>query len=95
MESQQSLKPDKGLKGGSCNRTACQGPDAYYFNKSTRAYYCKTCADAINWPGGWADTLALYGTHLLCELDPESAPVNQGNTEAPVVGTFGHQPPSH
>lgn len=63
------LHPDKGKKGGRCNVTACQEPGAWYFNKSTRAYYCRDCANEINWPGGRADTMALYGVPLLCELD--------------------------
>lgn len=61
----------KGLKGGLCNVTACQKPDsAFYFNKSTEAYYCESCAKKINWPGGHANTMALYGTPLLCEFEP-------------------------
>lgn len=64
-----ALKPDKGKKNGSCNVTACQAPGALYFNKSTKKYYCKRCADEINWPGGRALTRELYGTDLLCELD--------------------------
>ena len=59
----------KGVKGGNCNRTACQKPGAIYYNKSTEKYYCKCCADEINWPGGRSDTMRLYGTELLCELD--------------------------
>ena len=59
----------KGAKGGNCNVTACQKPGAMYYNKSTQKYYCKECADEINWPGGRADTMALYGTPLLCELE--------------------------
>ena len=62
-------KPDKGLKNGSCNRTACQKPGANYFNKSTRCYYCAECAERINWEGGRADCMALYGVPLLCELE--------------------------
>jgi hypothetical protein len=62
-------KPDKGLKGGSCNITACQQPGANYYNKSTKRYYCAHCAKEINWPGGRKDTMALYGVPMLCELD--------------------------
>jgi hypothetical protein len=65
------LHKDKGKKAGRCNVTACQEPGAYYFNKSTRAYYCEDCAKEINWPGGRADCMSLYGTPLLCELDKE------------------------
>lgn len=62
-------KPDKGEKNGSCNMTACQKPGANYFNKSTQRYYCEACAEEINWPGGRADTMALYGVPLLCERE--------------------------
>jgi hypothetical protein len=67
------LKADKGNKNGSCNVTACQQPGATYFNKSTRKYYCADCAEHINWPGGRADTMRLYGTPLLCEQDKPNA----------------------
>ena len=61
----------KGWKGGPCNITACQKPNsAFYFNKSTRAYYCRECAREINWLGGRADCMRLFGTPYLCELDP-------------------------
>ncbi len=65
-------KPNKGVKGGSCNVTACQKPliNGSYWNKSTERYYCEQCANQINWPGGRKDTMALYGTPLLCELEP-------------------------
>lgn len=59
----------KGIKNGNCNVTACQKPNAIYFNKSTRKYYCKECADAINWEGGRLDTFKLYGKPLLCEVE--------------------------
>jgi len=65
------LHESKGKKSGRCNVTACQKPGANYFNKSTRAYYCEDCAQEINWPGGRADCMELYGTPLLCELDKE------------------------
>lgn len=38
----------KGAKGGNCNRTACQQPEAHYFNTGTDAYYCWDCASDIN-----------------------------------------------
>jgi hypothetical protein len=41
-------KADKGDKNGSCNRIDCQKPGAYYFNHSTRRYYCGECARLIN-----------------------------------------------
>lgn len=56
-------KPDKGLRGGSCNRTACQAPGATWFNQSTRAYYCEGCARDIN-RYNRADAMQLYGTDL-------------------------------
>jgi len=42
-----------------------------WFNKSTKAYYCEDCAREINWPGGRADTMRLYGVPLLCEVEQE------------------------
>lgn len=42
-------KPDKGRKGGSCNRVDCQRPGATWFNSSTRAWYCPECAKKINY----------------------------------------------
>ena len=57
----------KGLKNGNCNTSVCQKPGATFFNKSTRKYYCRECATEINYVEGRRDTLALYGTELLCE----------------------------
>lgn len=41
--------PAKGEKGGECNRTACDASPAFWFNSSTRAYYCVACAARINY----------------------------------------------
>lgn len=42
-------RADKGLEGGSCNRTACQlEHSAFCYNHVMRAYYCIRCAKAIN-----------------------------------------------
>lgn len=41
-------KKDKGLKGGSCNREACQEPGAWWHNEGNDKYYCRDCAHLIN-----------------------------------------------
>ena len=37
-----------------CNRSACQAPlrDERFWNTSTRAYYCRSCAQKINRAAG-------------------------------------------
>jgi len=56
----------KGELNGTCNREACHGPGAVYFNHSTRKYYCSKCADMINEMNGmWA--IDEFG-HDLCTL---------------------------
>ncbi|NTX17921.1 hypothetical protein [Burkholderia cepacia] len=44
----------KGLFKGKCNRTACvaRGEGIVWWNRSTRAYYCAHCKDAID---AWVD----------------------------------------
>lgn len=54
----------KGRFGGLCNRTACQAPGATWFNHSTRAYYCASCAKQINEASEF-DAVPIYG-HDLC-----------------------------
>ncbi len=44
----QPHKPDKGKRGGSCNRHACQAPGANYWNRGSYAWYCESCALDIN-----------------------------------------------
>ena len=39
----------KGDKNGICNRFHCTKTPAVYFNISTSAYYCKECAEKINY----------------------------------------------
>jgi hypothetical protein len=62
------LKADKGLEGGSCNRRACQAPNAIYYNKSTRAWYCECCAGLLNEVDP-VTTFRLYGVFDLCTLE--------------------------
>lgn len=49
----------KGKYGGNCNRTACQQPGAVWWNSSTRAFYCQSCARKINEFSVKADGYAL------------------------------------
>ncbi len=44
----------KGKKGGDCNVTQCQKPDASSYNTAMRAYYCESCAQDI-WLAGQRD----------------------------------------
>lgn len=60
-------EPDPKLKGlfeGNCNRTACQKPDAVWYNCATEKYYCTKCAKMIN-DMNHEDSLRLFG-HELC-----------------------------
>ena len=43
-------EPDKGEPGGSCNRQACQRPEAFYRNDNVHPtkYYCRECAGLLN-----------------------------------------------
>lgn len=42
------LPEDKGKLDGACNRSACLERPATWWNESTRAHYCSTCARLIN-----------------------------------------------
>lgn len=61
------IKPDKGQRGGSCNRRDCQAPGAWWFNDSTRKYYCAECAEAIN---RWS---RIDVKRDICTLDTEGS----------------------
>jgi hypothetical protein len=61
---QEKILPGKGLQGENCNRRACQRSGAYYFNKSTRAYYCQACAEMIE-----ASSLSYGGLSIFEGLD--------------------------
>lgn len=68
--------PDKGMKDGSCNRTACQRPlkgrVQYYmttpFTAGEKLYYCRDCADSF---AHW-DRIDRPGEPLRCTLDPDT-----------------------
>lgn len=56
----------KGHFGQECNRTACNELFAFYFNHSTRKYYCVKCARLIN-NMNRVEAMKLFG-HDLCTL---------------------------
>lgn len=64
--SKTKLPDDKGEYMGSCNRSACLKPGAFWYNHSTRKYYCEECAHWLNTDDfNRRDALKLYG-HDLC-----------------------------
>ena len=67
--------PDPLLKGkwrGNCERTSCQKPDAVWYNYSTKKFYCKSCAKAINL-ANHDDSMKLYGHELCIPYSTESS----------------------
>lgn len=64
--------PDKGKQNGRCNVTSCQAPGATWFNHSTRAWYCRPCAMAINRVNR-VDAMRFYGHELCLPLLKEPA----------------------
>lgn len=50
----------KGVKGGNCNRTACQKTGAWYEHKDIHAYYCLDCAWDIQEFAVRVDGISLF-----------------------------------
>lgn len=57
--------PDKGLEGGSCNRSTCQDSPAIWYNHGSLSWYCESCRrdiefDSFNytdWERNWRPQL--------------------------------------
>lgn len=56
-------KANKGLEGGACNRSLCQGAGANWYNHGSYAWYCHSCKNAIyddwavrNWVSQFSST---------------------------------------
>lgn len=74
LQTDKPVLEGKGAKGELCNRTACQAPGAYWYNHSTQAYYCGTCADLINGDNAnFKDSFLESLGHPLLTLDPDFA----------------------
>lgn len=54
----------KGQRGGDCNRTQCQRPNAWWYNKTMQAYYCGDCAGAINESCTHKDHIVSFGSKV-------------------------------
>ncbi len=68
----------KGTFNGPCNRTACQKPGATWWNISTRAYYCPSCAHILNRENGEG----LCVPHVATLAAPASSPQPEAGGEA-------------
>ena len=53
----------KGEYNQECNRTVCKNTNANYYNLSTRAYYCKSCANKINYWSKRDENIILCTEH--------------------------------
>lgn len=78
----------KGEHGSTCNRSACQTElPAYFYNHSTRKYYCSTCADLIN-EANKDDAMRIFG-HDLCTYE---APVLDAKIPEPTfIDDYSYQ----
>lgn len=85
----QAPKPDKGLKDGSCNRTACQAPlkgerqwtmDDF---RGGKLYYCHRCARDFN---AWDRQI---GVALRCTpVEPPEPARRTRDADLPATGSF-------
>ena len=65
----------KGKRGGNCNRTACQRSNAWWYNKTMRAYYCGDCAGAINESCLTRDHIVSFGSKTY--VNPPSVRIDE------------------
>jgi len=59
MYKKADVNPLKGKRGGDCNVTQCQKPNAIMYNNGTHAWYCKSCAEDINFSCRHSDFFPL------------------------------------
>lgn len=64
MEEKAQINTAKGKRGGDCNRTQCQRPEAWWYNSTMRAYYCGDCAGAINESCLYKDHIVSFGSKV-------------------------------
>jgi hypothetical protein len=62
-------KPNKGKRGGACNRQLCQDEPANWFNRGSLSWYCTGCAWTLSTDSfNRRDAQELYGGWLCVEV---------------------------
>jgi len=77
--------PVKGERDGDCNRTQCQRPHSWWYNKTMQAYYCGDCAGAINESCLSRDHIASFGSKTY--VNPPTAKLVEFEEACQVVVT--------
>lgn len=95
MQQKAKTNTAKGQRGGDCNRTQCQRPGAWWYNKTMRSYYCGDCAGAINESCLYKDHIVSFGSMIY--VNPPQArvvPAKDGQFAVEITtadGTVTHQ----
>lgn len=64
-------KPNKGQKGGACNRRHCQDEPANWRNRGSLSWYCANCARELSEdPFNKRDAQKMFGGPLCVEEIP-------------------------
>lgn len=59
----------KGKRNGNCNRTACQAPGAFWWNRGSHSWYCTDCALMLSRANNHDE---FCKDEPLCKLDAEA-----------------------
>lgn len=79
MIEQAKTNVHKGVRGGDCNRTQCQRSQAWWYNKTMRAFYCGDCAGAINESCLFKDHIVSFGDMIY--VNPPSAAMERSEEQ--------------
>lgn len=74
------IKIDKGVYKRSCNRRACQGENAVWWNRGSSMYYCKRCAHLLNRanpPGEDLERIGITDSLLCVEMSSPYHPYHE------------------
>lgn len=91
-EAKAKTNDQKGKRGGDCNRTQCQRPHAWWYNKTMQAYYCGDCAGAINESCLTRDHIESFPNKIY--VNPPSARIDEfdeGGFQVVAITPDGHE----